>query len=307
MALATLIGIASALAKTKRGEADVTGEVRGAGLAFGDLVRATGDAVANTQRQLNDTSATSATALATTKVDVIAVQEKIFDDLGNLDSVQTFTRKLPLVNFIDPVFYEWTSVRLQGEFFAREFTSESNSKSSSFNSSSNSAGPTGGGLMSFVLGPPRFTTSGSSSQSSSSNATSSSDTAIGTMRMTALLRPRRDVGVPKPNQAIQGPRLAIIEGEILDIAGPPAARTASVLLEYRRRDGSPIVGKALSIDTHGIPWQFADPANTVTDAQGRVEIEMRREFLDPEADRSPIDVIVEARIGLVSNSVTVTF
>jgi hypothetical protein len=307
MALATLIGIASALAKTKRGEADVTGEVRGAGLAFGDLVSATGNAVANTQRQLNDTSATSATALATTKVDVIAVQEKIFDDLGALDSVQTFSRKLPLVNFIDPVFYEWTSVRLQGEFFAREFTSESNSSSSSSNSSSSSAGPTGGGLMSFVLGPPRFTTSGSSSQSGSVNATSSSDTAIGTMRMTALLRPRRDVGVPKPNQAIQGPRLAIIEGEILDIVGPPAARTASVLLEYRRRDGAPIVGKALSIDTHGVPWRFADPANTLTDAQGRIEIEMRREFLDPEADRSPIDVIVEARIGLVSNSVTVTF
>lgn len=307
MTIATLIGIASALAKTRRGEADVTGEIRGAGLAFGDLVRASGDAVANTQRQLNDTSATSASALATTKVDVIAVQEKVFDDLGNLDSVQTFTRKLPLVNFIDPVFYEWTSVRLQGEFFAREFTSEATSSSNSISSSSSSAGPTGGGLLGFVLGPPRLTTGRNTSSSSSSGVVNSSDTAVGAMRMNALLRPRRDVGVPKPNQAIQGPRLALIEGEILDIAGPPAARTASVLLEYRRRDGSPIVGKALSIDTQGVPWRFADPANTVTDADGRVEIELRREFLDPQADRSPIDVIVEARIGLVSSNVTVTF
>lgn len=307
MALSTLIGIASALAKTKRGEADVTGELRGAGLAFGEFVGAVGNAVATTQRALNDTSATSATALATTKVDVIAVEEKIFDDLGGLTDVQTHTRKLPLVNFIDPVFYEWSNVRLQGTFFAREFTTDASATSSSSSSSSGSAGPTGGGFFSFLMGPPRFNVNRTSSQFSTGSSSTSTDTSVGTLRMNALLRPRRDVSVPKPNQAIQGPRLSIIEGEIIDIAGPPAARTCSVLLEYRRRDGTPIAGKALSIDTHGVPWQFADPAVTDTDAQGRVEILLRREFLDPAANRAPVDVVIEAHRGLVSNRTTVTF
>lgn len=317
------LGIAgSAMATgTSRGEPEVTGELRGAGIAFGDLIRATGEAVANTQRQLNDTSAATATALAQNKVDVIAVQEKIFDDAGTLTEVQTHTRKLPLVNFIDPVFYEWSSVRLQGTFYAREFTSESGSSSSSSASSTTSGGGGGfsiefGGISKGIAaaalgklagGSGSSSSDPSSSGSSSQSASASSDISMGTMRLNALLRPRRDVGVPRPNQAIQGPRLAVIEGAIVDVAGPPHVRTLNVLIEYRRRDGSPIEGKAISIDTHGVPWTFVDAAQVETDEEGRVEIQLRREFLDPDAVTTPIDVVVETHIGMVSNSTTVTF
>ena len=57
-------------------DANVSGEISQAGVAFGDLVETTGMAVAETQNRLNTTSADSATALASTQVDVIAVQEK---------------------------------------------------------------------------------------------------------------------------------------------------------------------------------------------------------------------------------------
>lgn len=284
-------------------EADVSGELLNAGVAFGDLVQTTGMAVAETQNRLNSTSATSATALATTLVDIIAVQEKIYDDQGNITEMKSHTRQLPLINFIDPVFYQWNYVRLQGQFVAREFATAAESYRNNWTSSSKSGQ---GGIL-IVLGGGR-TTYDSSRTTTTSTSETTEDISFGRIRMNAMLTPRTDVSVPKPAQVIRGPNIAIVQGEIIDIAGPDAAlagRTMSVLLEYRRRDGTPIAGKNISIDTDGAAWSFV--ADQQTNADGQVEILLSRTFVDPEADTSPIDVIVTARIGLVQNSTTVTF
>ncbi len=54
---------------------DTATQVTTAGLAFGDLIKLTGKAVADTQQVLNKTAAESTSALATTRVDVVAVQK----------------------------------------------------------------------------------------------------------------------------------------------------------------------------------------------------------------------------------------
>lgn len=108
---------------------------------------------------------------------------------------------------------------------------------------------------------------------------------------------------------MQGPQLAVLPGEIQDVAaagGNPAQRTMTVTFQYFKRDGTPIQGKQLAIDTDGVPWDFDGGANT-TDADGKLPIKLRRIFLDAEADRSPEDAVVTGRIGLVNNSTMVTF
>ena len=102
------------LARALAEDANVSDELRGAGIAFGTLVERTGAAVAATQLQLDTSSAATASALAATLVNVIAVREQVFRDDGTLDHVTNHVRPLPLISFIDPVFYQWTSVRLQG-------------------------------------------------------------------------------------------------------------------------------------------------------------------------------------------------
>jgi hypothetical protein len=87
--------------------------------------------------------------------------------------------------------------------------------------------------------------------------------------------------------------------------GTLVGRTMSMLLQFTRRDGSAIAGKALSIETSGVPWRHLGAG--VTDAAGQIQIELRRDFLDEDADTTPANFIITARIGLVSNSVTVTF
>ena len=283
-------------------DAAVGDEISRAGMGLGELVKLTGQAVAATQNQLNETSSRTATALAETLVDLVAVEEKIYRDDGTLDTVQTYTRQLPLINFIDPVFYQWTSVRLQGRFVAREFSSSTAVESSTLSSREGSGQEgllviLGGGYNNFQYGYNQ------TNRSTEVN----NDISMGQMRMNTLLEPRKDIGVPKPNQAIQGPRLSLIQGEIIDIMDGSriSARTMSMIAQYNRRDGTAITGKAISIETNGVSWSFSgDP---ITNASGQLEIILRREFLDEEADTTPTEIIVSARIGLVQNSSTITF
>ena len=290
------------LATVLAADANVSDELRGAGIAFGTLVERTGAAVAATQLQLDTSSAATASALASTLVNVIAVRERVFRDDGTLDHVTNHVRPLPLISFIDPVFYQWTSVRLQGEFFAREFGASSESSTTT---SSSDSGLFGSGVSMF-LGPGLLRVGRSSSERTTA-AEVSTDVSLGRIRASALLEPRDDVGIPKPNQVIRGPRLALIQGEIADELDGDAVvgRTMSMLLQFTRRDGSAIVGKALSIETSGVPWRHLGAG--VTDASGQIQIELRRDFLDEDADTTPANFIITARIGLVSNSVTITF
>lgn len=292
------------------GNPDVTGQLSQAGVAFGELVRLTGDAVAQTQRKLAQTSAATASTLATTQVDVIAVQEAVYHDNGTLDTVHTYTRKLPLITFIDPVFYEWSQVRLQGVFMAQQFAD--GRKVDTFSHVSSDASGQGGLLV--ILGGGR-TTFDAQGESSSTQTDVTNAVSMGNVRMNALLRPRTGIGVPKPRIEVQGPGLTLIQGAIADVMTGSAltARTMSVMVQYNRRDGAPIPNKLISIETQGASWAYLDATGTVsptpvqTDAGGLVRLQLRREFLDPKADRSPANIVITARKGLVSNSTTVTF
>ncbi|MDJ0807603.1 MAG: hypothetical protein QNJ78_12305 [Gammaproteobacteria bacterium] len=296
--------ITSAGTRALAADAAVGDEIAQAGAGFGELVEHTGAAVAATQNLLNETGSRTATALAETLVDVIAVQEKVYRDDGTLDTSVAHTRQLPLISFIDPVFYQWSSVRLQGRFYAQEFAATSDTHTYS-SSSSFGYGNAGFGIV-FGVG---YMDARSSSTTTDINTEVTRDSSWGQMRMNALLEPREDVTIPKPNQVIRGPRLTLIQGAIEDDidGGTLVGRSMSMLIQYNRRNGDPIANKAISVETNGVSWSFAGGPTAVTDADGQVEITLRRDFLGDEPDVSPGEFIVSARIGLVQNSVGVTF
>jgi len=283
---------------------DVSDELARAGTAFGDLISAVGQAVASTQRKLNDTAVATTTALAETTVDVLAVQETVYDDDGNIDESVSHEQRLPLITFIDPVLYQWSQVRVQGNFVANELSAGSTSSSSTFHGDDSSSQ---GGLL-VIFGGGATTVHGNTT-STNSSSTITRDSSVGQVRMYSELVPRHDIGVPKPRQAVQGPRLAIFAGAITDIpaaGGNPAQRTMEVTIEYFRRDSTPIQGKLISVESSGVPFEYDGGINT-TDADGKVTILLRRTFIDATADTSPAEFIVSARIGIVSNDTTVLF
>ena len=287
-------------------DANVNDELGTSGVAFGEVIKSVGAAVSTTQSRLNKAGAAGATALAETMIDVIALQEKVYDDSGNLTNVRTHTRTLPLINFLDPVIYQWDHVRVQGHFVANEFVADS---SVSVDTKTQSAG------VSLSLGKI-FSGGGGiggnyNNTSTQTDATSSQtyDVSLGFVRMNSLLTPRQDVGVPKPNLALQGPSLGIIAGEIRDLGD---TRTMSVLIRYHR-NGVGIANKPISIESQGMAWSFADPAQTRTSAAGdpqgagNLEILLSREFLDPDEDRSPRAFQLSARIGIIEATAALTF
>lgn len=279
---------------------DVSGQLATAGLAFGDLVKLTGKAVADTQNKLNQTGADSTSALAKTLVDVIAVQEVDYDDSGNVTGSQTFHQQLPLIDFIDPVIYQWTQVRLQGRFTASQFATSASTDTHT-NTSTDTSGQAGFGLI-FGAGYNNFQFDDSQTHVDSNFRVEDS---VGLMRMNAVLEPRHDVGVPKPRTAIVGPRIAIDAGPIADVGNPATARTMDVTITYTNADGNPIANKGLSVDTQGVAWEFKN--NATTDANGALVITLTRQFVGPNPDTTPADFVVSVRKGIVSDAATVTF
>jgi hypothetical protein len=286
-------------------------DLTAAGSDFGRLIQGVGAAVAATSVTLAQTSAATASSLAKTLVDVIAVQATNFDDDGVATASTSFVRTLPLIDFIDPAFYQWTQVRLQGQFFVSELASANTSTSNTFSSSDNSGQH---GLFVFLGGGQ----TGTGFQTSDTSVSSQSDTAIavGRARMFAQLNPRTDTGVPRPTKVTQGPTLQIVEGDIANTpptGSPLVTRTMSLLLILTAFDGTPIANKAISIETDGVPWEFATAGTTTTDASGQLAIRLRRDFLPVPAgappgttqDISAIEVVVTARLGLVNTSTTV--
>jgi len=303
-------GLPSAITLDLADSADVNDPTKQAGLAFGKLIETTGLAVADSQRQLNDVGAASTTALAAQLVDVIAAQVNAFDDDGNLDAngSKTITQKLPLINFIDPVFYEWAQVRLQGLFFASEFDASTEASSSAVGGGSASVSNSGIG---FLLGKGR-NSSTFGARGSRSDVDTFVEQSFGHIRASALLQPKTDIGVPKPRQLIDAPSLAVIVGPDVDDATEPGVRRKRAVIQCNKRDGSAQdAGKALplSIEVAGALWLF-DPTTPaeegLTEAGGGVRILLKRVLPVPAgaavADPTPVDVTVVARMGIVSTT-----
>lgn len=293
------------------GGADVNDASKKAGMSFAKLIETTGMAVAESQRLLNKTGADSTTALAGQQVDVIAAQINAYDDDGNLDAVgsRTIPMKLPLINFIDPVFYEWAQVRLQGQFVATEFVG-STETSTLAASASASASQTGLGFF-LGAGRNRFSTRVAGS---SSDVDTSRESSFGNIRASSLLVPKTDIGVPKPRQLVNAPSLALQIGA--DSVDPADAnvKLKSVLVSCYKKTGEPNANKTLpvSVEVSGAQWALQNPgAGFLTDANGQVELVLRRPLPTPAGatvpDPTPVDVTVSLRLGMVSSTSVVRF
>lgn len=297
------------------GSADVNAAVKTAGMSFGKLVETTGLAIAESQRQLNDVGAASTSALAAQQVEVIAAQVNAYDDNGNLiaEGTKTLPMKLPLINFIDPVFYEWAQVRLQGMFYATEFVSSTETSTAGVSASA-SASQSGVGFL-FGAGSHRATFGVSSTSTDVDNTLEQS---FGHIRASALLQPKTDIGVPKPRQLVNAPSLGVLISADVDDTTEPGARRKNILIVCFTRDGAPQATKKLplSIDVQGAQWTYLNPPaggdlGPETDAQGQIGIRLTRQFPTPAGqelpDTTPVDVTVTVRMGVVSSTTVVRF
>ena len=315
-----------------------------AGLALGELVKSVGNAVAATQRQMNETCAATANALATTMVDIVAVRHKEYEDDGSLSDTGNLSHKmpLPLVNFVDPVNYEMTRVHLQGLFYASDFRSASASSVDTSSAAGSghlylggvfSSPALSGGLSSVAAAAQTGTGAdyayGSQSTTSSQTGTASQQQYdYGTIRMNAEMTPRTDIGVPKPNHVIRGPSVLLVAQNVRQVPttvtpdAPLQERSSIIHLTFRRRptaakpEGELIPGAGFTIEASGLTWEYCDAAGTVDESEtsalrttheetGDLYFVVRRRF-EPGADTAPRSFVVTARRGLLQTSIAVS-
>lgn len=337
-------GLAATVLADGASSGTVGDKINKAGMAFGDLIHQVGGAVAATQTKLNEICADTAKTLAKTSIEVVAARQKQYDENGNLTGTANLKMKLPLMAYVDPINHEVASVRIQGVFQATGFDSTSETTDhTGYRSMSGrlhigaplSQGPSTSealakGSAALAEGATTGYRSGYQSDYETTVGSSySSETTFGQVRMNAEIRPRSDIGVPKPSQVIRGPVITLVPAAAVEHWSAPASDPSRVLLKrsvvltatYRRRadgdtPGAAIAGKQLTFETGGLSWFYCDNTGAeATDAahhvtasgDGSVRIHLERAFpAEPTADRAQKGFVVTARIGMVNASVVVT-
>ncbi len=290
----------SSFSLAENGTAAQTGEnVKNAGMAFGELVKQVGAAVATTQVRLNEITRDTARALAENTIEVIAARQKVYSDDGTLsgeNAVSNLVMRMPLASYVDVVNHEVAQVHLQGVFQSNGFTHDSTSSSTtSWGSSAAqlhigaplSSGPSTATALARGAAATEGLTSGARSGYQVTNETESgyssrSQSSFGQVRMNAEIRPRADIGVPKPPQVIRGPELTLIPGpggetresatvgdEEVEVT---VGRWALLQVNYRRRPsldpedtaaGQGIPNKSFAIEAPGLSWAACTRAGVV--------------------------------------------
>jgi len=292
-------------------ESDVTNELSGGGVAFGDFTKSVGLVVAAAQAALDKTLVDTAKALSETEINTVAVfEQRINDDTGEMDKGEVHIQKLPLTNYLMPTAYQWSRVYLEADMSVQEFNSRAGFQIQQSNFSADARVSGSYGMMGFgVKG-----SAGMSYGQTNTGVDSSygQDTAAGKLHMEATLEPRHDVELPKPFVLQKGPRMQLQVGSKEEILGPkPQDGPAPVIGQkvkltavVEKTDGSPMgADKPLSLNISDSSLNYTSSGKT--DANGKMEIEIKRQgaTYDPAA---PVRAMVRVSFGLVSSSVGIT-
>lgn len=240
--------------------ADVTDELKGAGIAFGTLIEAVGRSVATTQAEMDATSGKIASQMAKTKIDVVRAVVTRYGDDGNILNVTVNTGETSALSLALPPALAYSRVRLEGQFFAQEFSQASQSvvNVNISNVGFNARGGRGG----FGAGFDASTTN----VTANTTEGSTSDLAVGRMVMTAQVRPKTVRRIPDPPLVLRGPRItltqlgsAVPQLSIGTIDAQQFVRVAQfdVLLDKPgplATDPRVGLGKPLAIDAGALEW-----------------------------------------------------
>lgn len=289
-------------------ESDITNELSGGGVAFGEFTKSVGLAVAAAQAALDKTLVDTAKALSETEINTVAVfEQQIKDDDGTMDKGVVHIQKLPLTNYLMPTAYQWSRVYLEADMNVQEFNSRSgfNIQQKSFSAGASVSG--GYGLGGFgVRGSAGFNYG---SSSTGVDASYGQDVAAGKLHMEATLEPRSDVELPRPFVLQKGPRMQLQVGartpiyQDNDATKPVVGQKVKLTAVLQKTDGSPMeADKPLSLNVSEPTLNYTSSGKT--SANGTMDIELTRSGANYDPT-SPVRAMVRVSFGLVTQSVGV--
>ena len=242
----------------------VSDEVRGAGTAFALLIEGVGKAVADTQRELDETAGHIATEMAKLKVDTVQAVVSNYNDSGQLTGVKVISGQTSALSIAVPPALSFKRVHLEGNFVATEFAATSTS-----NVNVNLAGASIGSRGFGLRGP----SVGASVVNANTNIQSgqTDDSSVASMSMTAQITPKPVNAVAKPPLIFIGPSLKIT---LIGVLTPPEVvhdlpvqptdppylekRHAVIQIQLTPPSGGAISIKPIAIDCGVLDWGVTD-------------------------------------------------
>lgn len=292
--------------------ADVNNESLNAGIAFAALIQGVGKAVAQTQRELDETSGKIATIMATTEIDTVQAVITQYGDTGKFVGVKVVTGKTSALSIAVPPALSFKRVHIEGSFQATEFSATTHSNANINIIGANVKYGSGG------LGVSAdFVNNNTDAQTADTK-----DSSVGSMSMTAEIRPKPVTALPKPPLIFKGPSLKMIatgvQGETDLITAPDPAnpvylkrryRVLQVTLETNEATPTAINGKTISLDTGTLDWEVTDSAGVavltgpITTANG-FYIAVSR--VVTAADEAKKEFVVRASLNLLNTTCAVS-
>lgn len=296
------------------GESDVTDEIAKGGPAFGAFLLKVGEAVAESQKKLDETLVTTAKALSETTIDVIAVfEQQLKDSDGQMDKGNIQIQKLPLVNYLMPTAYNFSRVYLQADMKVSEFNGANgfNIKGSS-NTFSASAKASYGLIGGFgASGGMSF---GHASYQNAGEVSVSQDSAVGSIHMEATLEPRTNIELPRPFILQKGPKVQVRIDSSADLMGtapsgggaaPKIGRQLVIKATLRKTDGTPHSAQQLQVSISDP--QFNRDAVAATDANGETSITIKNEWgTGATSEPARKQATVSVSFGLASQTIGIS-
>jgi hypothetical protein len=245
-------------------------------LAFGQVLKSIGFAVAESQKALDDGVITGIKKLNDTKIKVVTqvVQELNEDGVPDPAKTKLVTNELSVLNFFTPTFHEWKNVELCMDLTVGDFHKDQGVQ---FQAKQESTSVGGGGSWGFG-GWFNFSHA-SAQQAVDVSTTQDVSWSSGQVRVSALLGPRRTGKFPTPATMEIGPQIYVTQGAVSEqkTNDVVTSRSVDVLIQLRKRDGSAMQKDVnVAFDSGGLLPSFINPNGSATDNDGRIKVKLTR-------------------------------
>lgn len=265
--------------------ADITNELAAVAPTFADVLTSVGLGVASSQTALDKGVVETVKALSEKKVTIVTDVITELNDEGQpvVDAANPNknlrTETVSVLNFFTPTVHEWKHVALSMDLQVGAIDNDQGFRFSQKQASVSAGGTYLWGFMGW------FSVEGkASSRTVKSESSQEANWSQGSVRVDALLAPRRTERFPVPGSFKNGLQLNVSQGATTPEA---TGRSTILLVELRKASGEPNPNKGLQVSAPGLlpsamPVQGGPgPGTFTTNPDGRIQVKLTRTMANP--------------------------
>lgn len=256
---------------------DVEEKLKKAAPAFGNVLSAIGNAVAESQKALDKSVVETINKLNDTTIDVVnQVVIELNDDgvpYGDDQHTTLVKNTVSVLNYYTPVFHAWKDVRISMDLAVGAFHAQQGFQ---FSRQQSNTSIGGGFSWSGAFGGWFSASHSSSQQTVQSSSQNDAAWSSGQLLVDAELGARNMTKFPPAAEIAIGPQIFILQGKITEQKSGTVvtSRSIDLAVAVRKVSGEPNPGVSVSLEAPGL----LGGGSVATDAQGEITFQLTRDL-----------------------------